>query len=131
MGIPPRGLGPHITSPQSPCGRRGIVVIINSKYDYIYNMKKIAQSRQVEVGIRDLKSQLSKYIDRVQKGDEIIVTEHGKPVARISPVSESKLILERLIAEGKARPAQTKRSELPPLIDLGISLSEAIIEDRR
>jgi len=46
-------------------------------------MKKIAQTRQVEVGIRDLKSQFSKYIDRVQKGDEIIVTEHGKPVARI------------------------------------------------
>lgn len=94
-------------------------------------MKKIAQTRQVEVGIRDLKSQFSKYIDRVQKGDEIIVTEHGKPVARISPVSESKLILERLIAEGKARPALTRRTALPPLIDLGFSLSDAVIEDRR
>lgn len=93
-------------------------------------MKKIAQTRQVEVGIRDLKSQLSKYIDRVQKGDEIIVTEHGKPVARISPVSESKLILERLIAEGKARPALTRRTVLPSLIDLGFSLSDVVIEDR-
>jgi len=94
-------------------------------------MKKIAQTRQVEVGIRDLKSQFSKYIDRVQKGDVIIVTEHGKAVARISPVRESKLILVRLNAEGKARAALTRRTVLPPLIDLGFSLSEAIIEDRR
>ena len=46
---------------------------------------KVAAQRN-EVGVRDLKNNLSRYIDRVQQGDEIIVTEHGKPVARLSAV---------------------------------------------
>ena len=38
-----------------------------------------------EVGIRVLRDNLSRYISRVREGEEVIVTDHGKPVARIAP----------------------------------------------
>lgn len=31
--------------------------------------------------------QLSDLIDRAQRGDEVLITRHGEPVARISPVA--------------------------------------------
>ena len=44
----------------------------------------------MEVAIRELKNHLSKYIHRVQNGEELIVTSRGKPVARLMPPSEEK-----------------------------------------
>ena len=40
---------------------------------------------QVTVGIRDLKAQLSKYIQQVKSGETVIITERGKPIGRIVP----------------------------------------------
>lgn len=37
----------------------------------------------IHVGVRDLKAHLSAYIDRVQAGEDIVVTEHGRPVCRL------------------------------------------------
>lgn len=39
-------------------------------------------------GVRELKGRLSSYLRRVKKGGTVLVTERGKPVARIVPVSE-------------------------------------------
>ncbi|MGH2361251.1 MAG: type II toxin-antitoxin system Phd/YefM family antitoxin [bacterium] len=54
-----------------------------------------------------LKAKLSEYLDAVKAGEEIIVTERGQPVARISPIAASQIWdarLEHLIASGAARP---------------------------
>ena len=40
----------------------------------------------MEVGIRELKNRLSDYIARVMHGESVVVTEHGKPVARLEPM---------------------------------------------
>lgn len=40
---------------------------------------------ETEVGIRDLKSHLSKYLRMVKKGQSITITERGKPIAQIIP----------------------------------------------
>ena len=37
----------------------------------------------IYVGVRDLKEKLSEYLDKAKHGDEIIVTDHGKPIARL------------------------------------------------
>jgi prevent-host-death family protein len=41
------------------------------------------------VGVRDLKNQLSQYLQYVKDGEKVIVTEHNKIIAEIS-VPESK-----------------------------------------
>jgi prevent-host-death family protein len=37
------------------------------------------------VGVRELRQNLSKYLDRVKDGDDLVVTEHGRVVARLVP----------------------------------------------
>ena len=46
-----------------------------------------ATSSEITVGVRELKNQLSGYLDRVKAGEEITVTEHGRPIARLTSVS--------------------------------------------
>jgi prevent-host-death family protein len=40
---------------------------------------------EATVGIRELKTNLSKYLRRVKTGETLIITEHGKPIGRIVP----------------------------------------------
>jgi prevent-host-death family protein len=37
-------------------------------------------------GIAELKARLSEYLSRVKAGEEVLVTDRGKPVARLVPV---------------------------------------------
>lgn len=41
----------------------------------------------VSVGVRELRQNLSRYLDRVKAGEDLVVTEHGHEVARIVPSS--------------------------------------------
>jgi prevent-host-death family protein len=40
----------------------------------------------MDVGIRELKANLSRYLARVRAGERVVVTDRGIPVARIEPV---------------------------------------------
>lgn len=44
---------------------------------------------QATVGLRELKAQLSKYMERVQAGATVVVTDRGKPVGRLVPIRPS------------------------------------------
>jgi prevent-host-death family protein len=57
----------------------------------------------MDVAIRELKAHLSQYLERVQRGEVINVTNRGRRVARILPEPGSGAI-ERGIAEGWIRP---------------------------
>jgi prevent-host-death family protein len=39
----------------------------------------------VEVGAFEAKNRLGMLLDRVESGEEIVITRHGKPVARLVP----------------------------------------------
>jgi prevent-host-death family protein len=39
--------------------------------------------------VSELKASLSKYLARVKKGEEVVVTERGKPVAKLVPVDDT------------------------------------------
>lgn len=38
-----------------------------------------------EVGVRELRQNLSKYLERVKAGEDLVVTERGQEVARLIP----------------------------------------------
>lgn len=40
------------------------------------------------VGVRELRQNLSRYLDRVKAGEALVVTEHGREVARLVPSGE-------------------------------------------
>jgi prevent-host-death family protein len=68
------------------------------------------------VGVRQLRQNLSIYLDRVKKGEALTVTEHGTAVAILRPLPASSTVLTRLVAEGRATaPARSARDLPRPL----------------
>ncbi len=57
----------------------------------------------MEVGIRELKAKLSAYVRRASAGERIVVTDRGKPVARLTPLATPTGV-ERGIEEGWIEP---------------------------
>ena len=72
----------------------------------------MATSR-VEVGVRDLKNNLSRYLGRVQDGEEVIVTDRGRPVARLAALDHDTDRLVDLVAAGIVRPAKRHDRRAP------------------
>ena len=44
---------------------------------------------QMTIGIRELRTRLSNYMQQVKAGATLVITERGKPVGRIVPLSPS------------------------------------------
>ena len=85
------------------------------------------------VGIRELRQNLSVHLRRVKGGETLEVTEHGRPVAILSPRPEHLDVRERLIAEGKVVPPSAILADLgPPTLKAiqGRSVSEELERDR-
>jgi prevent-host-death family protein len=40
------------------------------------------------INVYEAKTQLSRLLERVEAGEEIIITRHGRPVARLGPVTK-------------------------------------------
>jgi antitoxin (DNA-binding transcriptional repressor) of toxin-antitoxin stability system len=57
-----------------------------------------------QVGIRELRHRLSDYLSRVRGGETIVITDRGRPIARIARVGEPALPsgLANLVAAGRA-----------------------------
>jgi prevent-host-death family protein len=67
-----------------------------------------------EVGVRELKARLSAYLAVVESGREVIVTDRGRPVARLSPIrGGADEHLARLIEQGRVVPPRSKDRWLP------------------
>jgi prevent-host-death family protein len=45
---------------------------------------------ETTVGIRELKAQLSAYLQQVKAGKSLVITEHGKPIGRLVPLPKTK-----------------------------------------
>lgn len=57
---------------------------------------------QSSVGVRELRQNLSVYLERVKKGEALTVTDRGLEVAILRPMPKMNDVIERLIAEGRA-----------------------------
>ena len=86
------------------------------------------------VGIRELKTHLSRHLKRVRSGTRLLVTERGRSIATINPV-EAPADLDwahQMVAEGRAhwnggKPAGVTRPEKTR----GRSAAAIVLEDRR
>ena len=84
----------------------------------------------MEVGVRELRDNLSRYLHRVQAGEEVVVTDRGRAIARVLPVGAERA-LDRLIAAGVVIPAQqTKRPTGRPIKAKG-TVSDLVADQRR
>lgn len=90
------------------------------------------------IGVAELKARLSAYLDKVKAGEEVIVTEHGRPVARLVPVfsdaEQRDARLQRLVRAGAVLPARGPMApELyrPPAVRAdGAGVLDALLDER-
>jgi prevent-host-death family protein len=52
-----------------------------------------------EVGVAQLRRELKDWLDRARAGDEVVITERGRPVARLSGIDVAPL-LDQLAEDG-------------------------------
>lgn len=66
----------------------------------------------MDVGVRELKAKLSDYLGRAARGEDIVVTDRGHPVARLTAYAAD-ASFERGVEEGWIEPA--RRTALAPV----------------
>lgn len=83
----------------------------------------------MNVGIRELKARLSEYVKLAAAGENVLVTDRGKPVARLVSLGGTSMV-DRGIAEGWITPPS--RAVLTPANPYRalLSTTEVMDEDR-
>lgn len=89
-----------------------------------------------EIGIRELKDNLSAALARVRKGETITVTDRKHAIARIVPAGNGdesmELVIQTLVKSGRLSWGGGKPSGLKNAGRVrGRSVAEAVVEDRR
>lgn len=85
------------------------------------------------VGIRELKTHLSRHLRRVRAGARLFVTERGRTIATIGPVDQSADLswADQLVAEGHAHWAGgVPRGVKQPAKKRKRTASSIVLEDR-
>jgi prevent-host-death family protein len=83
------------------------------------------------VGIRELKAKLSSYVEKVRKGEEVVITDHGEEVAVLIPLSREHRLIKHLVESGKAQWAGGKPQGMDGVVIKGEPISETILEERK
>ncbi len=89
-------------------------------------------SHMATIGVRELRRDASRWLARVRAGESVVVTDRGRPIAKMVPMPELQdyetLVAEGRIAPGRGRPLSEVLRDLdadfPP--DDGMSVSEAL-----
>ena len=87
------------------------------------------------IGIRELRQHASVYVDLVEKGETVDITNRGRLVARLVPARDVESPLERLIAAGIIEPAEDPGSlldiEPAPPVPPGRPTASEILQQMR
>ena len=67
-----------------------------------------------KIGVRELRQNASKYLRLVEAGEVVVVTDRGRPVARLVPIPKDETVLERLTREGRITRGKGSIADLPP-----------------
>jgi prevent-host-death family protein len=87
---------------------------------------------KVEVGVRELHDQLSRYVRHAAEGGEVFVTMRGERVARLSPLVVGDPLAD-LRARGLVRDASRpkRKREARKRLTASASVSDLVDEQRR
>lgn len=87
-----------------------------------------------EAGVRDLKDHLSEYLRRVRRGERILITDRGRPIATLVGVDQEGAheVASTLVRQGIGEWGGGKPRGLPdPPRVPGRRAEEVVREDRR
>jgi prevent-host-death family protein len=87
----------------------------------------------VDVAISTLRAELASWIERVRAGEEVVITDRGTPVARLTAVDSTPL-LEQLTASGvisRPRSADRPVATRANRVRASRPVAESVSEQRR
>ncbi len=95
-------------------------------------MVRRVYSQGVDVSVTDLRAHLSDWLERARAGGDVVITDRGIPVARLTAL-DSAGTLERLTAEGVIGKATAQRPVAagPPRPRPRRPVSERVSDQRR
>lgn len=79
------------------------------------------------VGIAELKDHLSQHLRAVEAGDEVVVTDHDRPIARIVPVTTLAPSVKLIDPTGDFIAIRDRERTH---VDLGISSTSLLLDER-
>ncbi len=83
------------------------------------------------IGLKELKAHLSEYVNRCRDGEHIIITDRGREVAELVPLSPARRTMNRLREAGRVKWNGGKPRGLRGVKVRGKPISETVLEDRR
>ena len=90
--------------------------------------------RSETIGIREAKAQLSRLVSEARRGTEWIITDRGRPVAKLTPLGEAATPLayrvQQLEVWGWIDPAPLGAPALPQPLDVRRDVQQALQDDR-
>jgi len=90
----------------------------------------------ISVGVREAKTNLSKLLKSVQQGKEVVITDRGKPVGKIVPVSNRSLPLSERIKDLERSgwiesPSTMERRHLPAALPIPHEIAQKFLQEDR
>lgn len=90
-------------------------------------------------GVRELKSRLSHYLDVARDEGAVVITDRGRPVARLTALPETRArrsivsVLDELAADGSLDTSSGRPRRLPAAVTVrrGVSASAIVRQLRR
>lgn len=88
------------------------------------------------VGIRETKIELSKILNRVRSGREVVITDRGRPIAKIVPLLLENLPLEERVRrlEGQGllgSPKKKSRKSMPSPLPAPAGAAQKFLQENR
>ena len=93
----------------------------------------------MRAGVAELKAGLSRFLERVKAGQEVLVTDRGQPVAKIVPIGtaghrgsrRARLVREGMLLPGRGRVRASLLQPPAGSAAKGRAVLDALLEERR
>lgn len=82
------------------------------------------------VGLKELKESLGLYVARAREGERVVITDRGREVAELVPLSAERQSLMDLVNRGDVAWSGDKPGLQTGVTNTGSLVSDAVIEDR-
>jgi len=91
--------------------------------------------KSMTIGIREAKAELSRLLKEVEQGAEWVITDRGRPVAKLVPVTGDSRSLDEQVSLLERwgwieRPKKSRRS-LPPPLPLSNDIAQRLLQQDR
>ncbi len=81
-------------------------------------------------GVAEAKNNFTHLLDRVEEGERVVITRHGKPVAEIRPVAPERPLPTESERRAAFERLRKMRESLPPATQTSVELLREMYDDK-